>query len=77
MSESVFDILDREADNSDSLEVGSCLHMCIKQSFLAVGVCAVSLHCWRDWIRNGLICTGAARGQVLMKCNSTLVLSVV
>ena len=44
LNESVFDILDREADNSDSLEVGSCLHMCIHQTVFpgGRGLCCVT-----------------------------------
>jgi hypothetical protein len=48
--EEIFDIIDREADNGDSLEVGyRTFFACFCLSLISLGFCALSFHCW--WYR--------------------------
>lgn len=72
LQEEIFDIIDREADNSDSLEVhrcmSVCLYVCVSVCALCTvlgtgfpGLCAESLHCWWDWVRDGLLSAGATQ----------------
>lgn len=66
MSESLFDILDREADNSDSLEVDINIIIIASYDYwtILIGVCSLSFYCWWYWFRNGILPPGETRRQV-------------
>lgn len=53
LNEEIFDIIDREADGSDSLEVsfGGNFHFIINKS--EIGICFMPFYCWRYWIWYG------------------------
>lgn len=65
--EEIFDIIDREAEGSDSLEVTTTLPWMLPPSpqvLRSPGVHDVSLYCWGDWVRYGVISTGETQWQV-------------
>ena len=71
LQEEIFDIIDREADNSDSLEVCLCVCVSVCASCTVCclpGLCAESLHCWWDRVRDGLLPVGEAQRQVGAVC---------
>lgn len=47
MQEEIFDMIDREADGSDSLEVGSLYFHDSNIGSLAVGIYVPAFNCWR------------------------------
>ena len=54
MQEEVFDMIDREADGSDSLEVTCSTNPYSDQGYLNpdlfLGFHALTLHCWWYWV---------------------------
>jgi hypothetical protein len=54
-AEEIFDMINREADNSDSLEV--CLN--ILSSLTLLGLPIMPLYCWGNWLGHGKLAIGS------------------
>lgn len=53
MQEEIFDMIDREADGSDSLEVGSYVWIGLNICSPVVGIYVPAFDCWRDGLGAG------------------------